>query len=594
METAAITRSPQRAYGRISEAITAPGPWLVVAPHEDDLVLGVGLTVQRAREAGIAIEVVVVSDGRFGYTREADAAGIVAKRRTEMEVSCRILGLDPTRIHWLGFPDGDLPGQQGVRRRADGTCTGIAWELTRVLRQVRPGVVFGPTPTDLHPDHRAVASELDIACFHASGEIWLDLGKPITLPVRWDYAVYCPFAGEPEVQVRGDGALFQRKLEAIAAFASQTQITALVAAQRAGGPVEHLKLVTWKGYDVSETAKLFSFTACSTNKSDNGYARDCRRTEQLAAAWSATAWAPLVAWISAARTTPVLFVAEGSSGLIPCSWALNLARRWHVPGLHFLGGREAQTLDLKGWRVVALSNSGRTREVIELLHANPTVPALAITGVAGGPLGALGQAHRVLLDEPEEAVAATVSVVAQALIMAQAVAAAAGQPCPLADIRQSLAQVLQSPVPAAAAAAIAGAKRIWWAGDSTGVAAELALKTVEVAGIVGIHLPGTLLLHGVEEVFAEGDVVVAIDPPAIDRPAIDKLIRQATPAKVIILGTADGEWPLTDLGVWGAPARLAAGWRLLGHLAALRGRDPAKPQRARKVGNPMPGMSAAG
>jgi LmbE family N-acetylglucosaminyl deacetylase/fructoselysine-6-P-deglycase FrlB-like protein len=591
MDTAAVLRSPLVPCTRLTEAITAPGPWLVVAPHEDDLVLGVGLTVQRAREAGIAIEVAVVSDGRFGYTREADAAGIVARRRAEMEASCRILGLDPARIHWLGFPDGDLPAQQGLRRRSDGSCTGIAWELTRLLRQVRPGLVFGPTPTDLHPDHRAVASELDIACFHASGEIWLDLGKPIALPVRWDYAVYCPFAGDPEVQVRGSDAHFQRKLDAIAAFASQTQIAALVAAQRAGGPVEHLKLVTWKGYNVSDTAKLFNFTL---SESDNGYARDCRRTEQIVAAWSATPWAPLVEWIKEARSTPVLFVAEGSSGLIPCSWALNLARRWNVPGLHFLGGREAQALDLTGWRVVALSNSGRTREVIELLQANPTVPALAITGVAGGPLGALGKAHRVLLDQPEEAVAATVSVVAQALIMAQAVAAAAGRPCPLPEIRQGLAQALNGAIPAAAATAIAGAKRIWWAGDSTGVAAELALKTVEVAGIAGIHLPGTLLLHGVEEVFEEGDVVVAIDPPAIDRPAIDRLIRQATPAKVIILGTGDGEWPLADFGVWGAPARLAAGWRLLGHLAALRGRDPAKPKRARKVGNPMPGMSAAG
>ncbi len=101
------------------------------------------------------------------------------------------------------------------------------------------------------------------------------------------------------------------KIDAIAAFASQTQITALVAAQRAGGPVEHLKLVTWKGYDVSETTKLFALV---TNEADNGYARDCRRTEQFVAAWSATPWAPLVEWITEARTTPVLFLTSGNSG----------------------------------------------------------------------------------------------------------------------------------------------------------------------------------------------------------------------------------------------------------------------------------------
>lgn len=258
MPTVAVTRSPLAPHASIATALAAPGPWLAVVPHDDDLVLGLGLTVQRAHQAGIAVHVAVVTDGRFGFRTPADAASIVARRKAEQEESCRLLGIPAERLHWQGFPDSDLPAHQGVRWGADGRPTGISYALARVMRLVRPGLVFGPTPTDLHPDHRVVASELDIACFHASGEIWLDLGQPIALPVRWDYAVYCPFAGEPDVQVRGEAAQFETKLRSIAAFASQTQIGALVEQQRRGGPIEHLKRVTWSAYDPAATGAAFA------------------------------------------------------------------------------------------------------------------------------------------------------------------------------------------------------------------------------------------------------------------------------------------------------------------------------------------------
>ena len=43
------------------------GPWLVVSPHDDDLVLGMGLTLLAAHAQKIEVHAVVVSDGRMGY-----------------------------------------------------------------------------------------------------------------------------------------------------------------------------------------------------------------------------------------------------------------------------------------------------------------------------------------------------------------------------------------------------------------------------------------------------------------------------------------------------------------------------------------------
>ena len=61
----------------LAEAI-GPGPWLCVAPHDDDVCLGMGLTVAAATAAGIAVHQAVSSDGGMGYPRPKDQATIGA------------------------------------------------------------------------------------------------------------------------------------------------------------------------------------------------------------------------------------------------------------------------------------------------------------------------------------------------------------------------------------------------------------------------------------------------------------------------------------------------------------------------------------
>ena len=252
-----LSRIQRRGGGEVAslgEAI-GDGPWLCVAPHDDDVCLGMGLTVAAATAAGIAVHLGVVSDGAMGYPRPEDAATIAATRHGELLASSARLGIPAERVHELGLRDGELVAQRGVHRRPDGLHGGVGRALAGLLRRVRPRIVFGPNPADVHPDHQAVAADLDIACFWAASAIWLELGEPIALPVRWDYAVYAPFLGDPDLRLTGTAAGQRAKAAAFAAFASQQYVAAQLSTAR---PVEHLRRVAWQAYEPAMYDALFA------------------------------------------------------------------------------------------------------------------------------------------------------------------------------------------------------------------------------------------------------------------------------------------------------------------------------------------------
>jgi len=296
---------------------------------------------------------------------------------------------------------------------------------------------------------------------------------------------------------------------------------------------------------------------------------DCGMTLEMLDHWPGP-WPELV---EALRSGPsVLLVAEGSSRLMPGGLGQVLARRHGLHGrLAACGGREAQQLNLARVRLLLASNSGRSRE--PLAAARAVSQPLALVGVPGGPMTSLGGPTRVLMPRPELSIAATASVYAQVLTLAEAVRVAAGDTVPLARLRSGVAEAL-----AARPSGIPGVARIFWCGGEDGLADELALKTAETTGLAGISCPGTMALHGVEELWADGDLV--IDLGLLDEDAGELGTRvSATPARLTRL-------PALTEDAWAPLDRLVAGWMLLAAQAALLGRDPAVPRRARKVGNP--------
>lgn len=226
-----------RPLGRqILVELVGPSPWLVVVPHDDDLVLGSGMLLSLAADAGIEVHVAVCTDGRLGYADPADRASIGAVRRAELEAAMGVLGLDAGRAHYLGFADGSLAQQVGARPQPH--PPGLGQALAALIRTIAPGVVFACHERDVHPDHRAVAVEAAIACFWASSDIWRDLGQPVALPEHWLYGVYVGFDGPPDLRLRASDAALDRKLEALAQFQSQTVIEAMVTKTRNDGPEE--------------------------------------------------------------------------------------------------------------------------------------------------------------------------------------------------------------------------------------------------------------------------------------------------------------------------------------------------------------------
>lgn len=111
--------------------------WLVLAPHADDEVLGLGATIVLARRRGIEVAAVVVTDGaRQGSAAEREAEAIAAAER---------LGIAPPEL-WR-FADRTLAASMGPLESAIGEA----------VRRSAPDTVLVTSPVELHPDHRALA-----------------------------------------------------------------------------------------------------------------------------------------------------------------------------------------------------------------------------------------------------------------------------------------------------------------------------------------------------------------------------------------------------------------------------------------------------
>jgi LmbE family N-acetylglucosaminyl deacetylase len=238
--------------------------WMFVSPHDDDVVIGAGLSFQAGLAEGVSVHAVVVTDGRMGYCDFDRRWEIIAIRHAEAEKSYQILGLPTGHLHLLGFPDCSLNPYRGRHFAAEGESPVIAGggglqnALTHALRQIRPNRVFLPTSADLHPDHRIVHEETLISLFHAQGNIWPELGEPIAdVPKVYEFACYCDFPQPPAIRVDTPPAMLETKLAAIRAFASQEQVELVVDIQRKIGAVEYLRDLGFRFYAPEQYHPLF-------------------------------------------------------------------------------------------------------------------------------------------------------------------------------------------------------------------------------------------------------------------------------------------------------------------------------------------------
>ncbi len=296
------------------------------------------------------------------------------------------------------------------------------------------------------------------------------------------------------------------------------------------------------------------------------------------------------------KSERILLTGEGSSRIFPAKNIISKMMAWGMKIPVFTeGGRQALEYDLKKFSVFGASNSGKTKELIELyksLKKKNIKNLFGLTATEKTPLEKASINTHVLSCGKEEAVAATKSVVEQALFYHALFAKLSGKGNAefknLDKLAKAMDRVLTTNIPASIVNAVAGADRIYFAGRNDGVAEELTLKTNEITRKPSGYFEGTYAVHGVEEVLTKNDVVIVIDPFAKEIAKFKECLEKGVGLKVIAIAKKKLSIPtivIPSCPKFDTYLQLAAGWNLLVEIGIKNKISMDSTVRARKVGN---------
>jgi glutamine---fructose-6-phosphate transaminase (isomerizing) len=296
---------------------------------------------------------------------------------------------------------------------------------------------------------------------------------------------------------------------------------------------------------------------------------------------------------------------EGSSRIFPAKNlmydAMRLGSTWSIATD---GARQAHEYDLSHFAVFGASNSGKTKELISLftqLAQRGHQARYGLTATQNSVLAGASRRCHTLTCGPEQAVAATKSVVEQAVFYRSLLCpfengtdrdGARGSQGPLivnqAQAADKAAEVLLSDLDPAMVRAIAAAPIVYFAGRNNGVAEELALKTNEITHKKSDFLEGTYAVHGIEEVMHAEEVVIVVDPFPEEAAKFRQVLVDGVGMTVLAIASEDTIFPtirIPRVEGYDAVLQLLAGWNILVHVGVSLGIHLDKAQRARKIGN---------
>jgi len=117
---------------------------LVVAPHPDDETVGAGGVAALHVEAGDAVTMLIVTDGRASAAGGLEPEEMARRRHQEVLRAAGALGVED--VIWLGLPQTDWTDTQLAAALAPLACAA--------------DIVYAPSCIDFHPDHHRVARTL--------------------------------------------------------------------------------------------------------------------------------------------------------------------------------------------------------------------------------------------------------------------------------------------------------------------------------------------------------------------------------------------------------------------------------------------------
>ncbi len=133
------------------------GKVLVLAPHPDDEVLGCGGAIIRHVYDLDPVKVVVVTDGSHTLSTEYQPGEYAAMRKRESSEAALVLGYGTPEF--LGYPD------RGLEYSED-----LIGHLHTIIREYGPAVIYLPSSSEIHPDHRVLYAAGTEACIRYGQE----------------------------------------------------------------------------------------------------------------------------------------------------------------------------------------------------------------------------------------------------------------------------------------------------------------------------------------------------------------------------------------------------------------------------------------
>jgi len=289
----------------------------------------------------------------------------------------------------------------------------------------------------------------------------------------------------------------------------------------------------------------------------------------------------------------MFFTGEGSSRIFPAKRAIyDSLKKADGLALATDGATQALEYDLKDFVVFGASNSGKTKEVVRLfqrLKDSGHRSFFALTAYKDSLLDELAADSHILISGKEEAVAATKTVVEQALFYDCLLRSCRGEAVSgLERLADQMEQALSVPVDSRIVEKAKNATTVYFAGRNTGVAEELTLKTNEITRKRADFLEGTYAVHGIEEVMEAGELVVVVEPFESEEEKFRQCLIDGIGLEVVAVSSRQTSFPtivIPDAGEYQSYVEMAAGWNLLVEIGIGLGIDLDKPERARKVGN---------
>ena len=288
-----------------------------------------------------------------------------------------------------------------------------------------------------------------------------------------------------------------------------------------------------------------------------------------------------------------LLTGEGSSRIFPAKRAIyDLLRRGLKQLIITEGSTQALEYDLSDFAVFGASNSGQTKEVVKLianLKESGHTACFGLTANTGTKLEEMADLTHILRCGKENAVAATKSVLEQALFYDALIHSLAGERMGELDmLAAKTEEALTLTIDPKITDIISRADIIYFAGRNNGVAEELTLKTNEITRKRSEFLEGTYGVHGIEEVMNSNEVVIWIDPFDEELDKFKECLVDGVGLNIIAVSAKQTIFPtivIPRAGKYNEYVELAAGWNLLVETGLALGIDLDKPVRARKVGN---------